>query len=646
MSIASHAKEYPPEEAGQNVSFTKGLAGFLLIPTVAVVVLIIVAVLGLVFYQASYRGRIYSGVVAWGVDLTRMTPAEAGEALLVAFPYANQEAFTFRDPGTGQTWIATPAELGLGFDVDATADAAYQVGRGGTPWDDLLEQLDVHLNGRQLSPVIVFDSNKSIAFLEGIALQVYRPVVEAGIIYADNQLITTPGQTGRQINLADAYNQLSAPLGTLSGAEIVLVIDETPPTITDEAVALVLAEANKIIGRPITVFLAEHTYEGDPEPRAITPEELANMLLLELDESATPPRYVARLDEESLAAWLEPLVEMLTTETVNARFIFNDDTRQLEVLSPSVPARTLNVAATVAQIVAQSTTDNREVPLVIEWVKPAVSEDATAEELGIIELVAQGQTLFTGSSAVRVHNVAVAASRFHGIVVPPGETFSFNQFLGDVTEETGFEEGLIIFGGRTIKGVGGGVCQVSTTAFQAAFYAGFPVLERYPHGYRVGYYEHGEGPGMDATVFYPEVDLTFVNDTPHHLLIESYVNERAQRLTFKFYSTGVGRTIERTVTVTNVIPHPPDLYEEDAELPAGEIKQVDWSADGADVLVERVVRGPDGEVLREDRFFSHYLPWQAVFHYGPGTEGMPPPPEGEATPEPGATPDPSVTPTP
>jgi vancomycin resistance protein YoaR len=336
---------------------------------------------------------------------------------------------------------------------------------------------------------------------------------------------------------------------------------------------------------------------------------------------------------------LEPLAPLLATEPANARFIFNDDTGQLEVLQNSVPARQLNVPSTVEQILAHAATDDRQVSLVIEWVKPLVNEDATGEELGITELVAVGQTQFTGSSAVRVHNVSVAASRFHGIVISPGATFSFNQYLGDVSEETGFEEGLIIFGGRTIKGVGGGVCQVSTTAFQAAFYAGFPVMERTPHGYRVGYYEHGEGPGMDATVFYPEVDFKFVNTTPHHLLIETYTNETAQKLTFKFYSTSVGWTVEKSDTqVYDVVPHPPDLYLEDPDLAQGEIEQVDWSADGANALVTRVVRNPDGSTLREDNFFSHYLPWQAIYHYGPGTEGIP---TAESTPDPEATPTPA-----
>jgi vancomycin resistance protein YoaR len=99
-------------------------------------------------------------------------------------------------------------------------------------------------------------------------------------------------------------------------------------------------------------------------------------------------------------------------------------------------------------------------------------------------------------------------------VIAPGEEFSFNRYLGTISETDGYEVGLIIFGGRTIEGVGGGICQVSTTMFQTAFYAGFPVTERWEHGYMVGYYGDGEGQGMDATVYSPIVDLKFINNTP------------------------------------------------------------------------------------------------------------------------------------
>src|SRR5690606_35176050 len=181
-----------------------------------------------------------------------------------------------------------------------------------------------------------------------------------------------------------------------------------------------------------------------------------------------------------------------------------------------------------------------QVPLVFETLEPAVPSTATAEELGITELIASATTFYAGSSLERRLNVQTAASRFDGLVIPPGAEFSFNEHLGDVSVESGFEQGLIIYNGRTIEGVGGGICQVSTTAFQAAFYAGFPILERWPHGYWVSYYDSGEGKGMDATVYSPLVDFRFLNDLGTYLLIETEADINAATVTFNFYSTSDG----------------------------------------------------------------------------------------------------------
>jgi vancomycin resistance protein YoaR len=211
--------------------------------------------------------------------------------------------------------------------------------------------------------------------------------------------------------------------------------------------------------------------------------------------------------------------------------------------------------------------------------------------------------------------------------------------LGDVSLDNGYAEALIIFGDRTINGVGGGVCQVSTTLFRTVFFGGYPVGERYAHAYRVGYYEQTANgydqslAGLDATVFAPVVDFTFTNDTPYWLLMETYVNASNGTLTWKFYSTSDGRTVDwQTSGPLNIVEPPDPLYEENTELSKGTIKQVDWEADGSDVRVVRTV-WRDGVAIAEDVFATHYLPWRAVYQYGPGTEDIP-------TPEPDETPTP------
>ena len=135
----------------------------------------------------------------------------------------------------------------------------------------------------------------------------------------------------------------------------------------------------------------------------------------------------------------------------------------------------------------------------------------------------------------------MATSRLNGVLVAPGEEFSFNKALGDVSAGTGYQQAYVIKGGRTVLGDGGGVCQVSTTLFRALLNAGLPITERRAHSYRVGYYEQGFPPGLDATVYYPTTDLKFKNDTSNHILIQSRVE--GVKLIFDIYGPDDGRKV-------------------------------------------------------------------------------------------------------
>jgi vancomycin resistance protein YoaR len=403
----------------------------------------------------------------------------------------------------------------------------------------------------------------------------------------------------------------------LESGEIQLVIREhTPEVLNAEEAA---QAARNILLADMEVHI-ENGSSSDPGPWIASRESLATMLQIDRVPSGDgiTDTYTVSLNKDDLRAFLEPLAAELASDPVNARFIFNDDTHQLEPIANSKEGRALNVPASVDKVADFALLGVHQVPLVFDTLAPEISQTATAADLGISELVSSATTYFPGSSENRKTNIRTAASRFHGIVIKPWQEFSFNYYLGDVSVDTGFDEALIIYNGRTIKGVGGGVCQVSTTAFQAAFYAGFPIGLRTPHAYRVGYYEHGEGPGMDATVFSPVVDFTFTNDTPYHLLIETYPDLKNGTLTFKFYSTSDGRTVQKDGPyITNVVPHGPAIYEEDPDIPPGTVKQVDYSADGADVRIHRIVYR-NGEVLYEDNFVSKYEPWQAIFQVAPG----------------------------
>jgi vancomycin resistance protein YoaR len=259
------------------------------------------------------------------------------------------------------------------------------------------------------------------------------------------------------------------------------------------------------------------------------------------------------------------------------------------------------------------------VPLVLIQTPPEVPDTLTAEDLGVRELVAVGESYFTGSSSARDSNIRLGASKFDGVMVAPGKTFSFNEHLGDVTPEEGYDESYVIIGNRTVPGVGGGICQVATTAFRAAYFGGYPIVERWPHAYRVGYYELGGfGPGFDATIYSPLVDFRFKNDTPHHILIRTEVDASRARLRFLFYSTDDGREVEQIGPEWGS-PIPPEapVYEYDPEMPAGTVKQIERAHDGLDAVLGRKVYDAEGNLLYEDQFVSNFIPWPARYIYGP-----------------------------
>ena len=239
-------------------------------------------------------------------------------------------------------------------------------------------------------------------------------------------------------------------------------------------------------------------------------------------------------------------------------------------------------------------------PSVVEWYAR-----------GVRELIGEGVTSFWGSSRVRVHNIRTGAQHLSGSWVPREAEFSFNRAVGAIDEDRGYVESLVIVGDATEKGVGGGICQVSTTAFRAAFFAGLPVTERHPHSYQLRYYRPV---GLDATIYQPGRDLKFLNDTPGDVLVLAQV--RGHKLYVRLFGTA-DRSVEWEGPFVRDRKPPLEPREVVGEtLDPGHREQIDWAAEGLTAVVRRKVYYGDGRVY-EDVFESVYRPWGDVFLVGP-----------------------------
>lgn len=586
-------------------------------------VLIVAVVIG---YNISFSGMVYPGVAVAGVDISGLEPSEAAQRLETELDFPSQGKILFRDGE--KIWLSSPAEVGFFLNPQASAAAAYQYGRTGDPLSRLIDLFTSWYLGTTLPPMYVFDENAAQAYLEGIAAQTDMQKVEAALSVDGVQVVVHPSQKGRHLNIPETLAYLHLQLQTMQDSEVQLVLEEEIPLIVNVEEQAEIAQ--QILSQPLKLSIPD-PLEGDPGAWTFEKDYLAQLITIEQVSAPEGESYQVGVETAGLTSFLEGIAPQLAVEQKNARMMFNDDTRKLEVIEPGVIGRSLDISDSITAINEKLMAGEHDIALVIDKNKPEVGDDATAKQLGITELVSSHTSYFYGSSAARIQNITTSAAQYHGILIPPGATFSMGDALGDVSLDNGYAEALIIYGDRTIEGVGGGVCQVSTTLFRTVFFGGYPVNERYPHAYRVGYYElKADGgyntslAGLDATVYTPLVDFKFTNDSQNWLLMETYVNQAARTLTWKFYSTSDGRSVDwHTSGLNNKVDPPDPNYIENPELKKGEVVKVDWAVEGADVTINRTVTR-DGETLIEDVFTTHYVPWREVWEYGPGTKDMPP----------------------
>jgi vancomycin resistance protein YoaR len=245
-----------------------------------------------------------------------------------------------------------------------------------------------------------------------------------------------------------------------------------------------------------------------------------------------------RISPQKLNEYLSDLALLINTQPVNAKLLIING--KAEEFVSSEYGRKLDIETSQKIIIDAIFTKKTTVTLPVNIIEPNITLEKI-NKLGITTLIGQGKSDFKGSPSSRIHNIKIGLAKYNGIIIKPGEIFSFNDLLGEVNEQNGYQSELIIKNGKLVYEYGGGLCQISTTLFRAAIMAGLPILERKPHSFPVRYYNPQ---GFDATIYPGVVDLKFKNDTPGHLLIQSKIE--GTKLIFEIYGTDDGRktTIE------------------------------------------------------------------------------------------------------
>ncbi len=320
-------------------------------------------------------------------------------------------------------------------------------------------------------------------------------------------------------------------------------------------------------------------------------------------------------------AWTQSIATSVNVPT-SEPFLKIEDGRAIEFTPPQT-GKALDRYNSTLKIIEALQNSITTIDLVVATTQPT-KKLGDSNNLGITELIGRGESKFNGSPRNRRHNIKVGVSKMQGVIVEPGDEFSFNKYLGPVEASTGFLPELVIKKTGTVPEFGGGLCQVSSTTFRAAMHAGLPITQRRNHSYAVQYYAPQ---GTDATIYPGVIDLKFKNDTGHSILIWPYFKDE-NYLIFDFYGTFDGRKVTLDKPIS---------YDRQS---SGAMKAY-WT---------RTVISKDG-VTKNDRFDSVYQS-PALFHKqeefptapAPGTQL----PEPSPTPsgEPTTSPTPNISPTP
>jgi len=251
----------------------------------------------------------------------------------------------------------------------------------------------------------------------------------------------------------------------------------------------------------------------------------------------TAVRTSNETNPDAIQSYVTLLSSKAVREPKNARF-GTDGNGSIVVVEQSEDGITLDGSAAITAIEEVLRIGSEVAYIPVQTRKPEISSGDLGT-LGIRELIAEGTTNFTGSPKNRIHNIKRALEQYEGIIIRPNEEFSFVKYLGEVDGANGYLPELVIKYNKTEPEFGGGICQVSSTVFRAAINAGLKITARKNHAYPVRYYKPY---GMDATIYIPNPDLRFTNNTGHAILVLSSIEDST--LTFRFYGTKDGRQVE------------------------------------------------------------------------------------------------------
>lgn len=513
-----------------------------------------------------YQSRILPGVTIGGIEIGGLTTQQAKELLSVNVKDVYDDFFVFAQGK--EYYQRTLAELGMEYDLDKTITQAKNIGRENF-FSSIFFISKGALYQTRLVPSINFTEEKFQKLAEKLKTDIDQGVLSSYVDVQNEALVFVEGKDGHAIDEEALKLKLVDNLNKFQGGVIKIPIKFISKGIDSQDGQLAIEKAKSFLDKKIVITTQEKTWTLDGK-------KIVPMLAYYKNGD-----IVARFDEEKVTKFVASLSSEIDQETQEPRLTIEND--KAKVFQPSQDGLALDKEKTKEELKRIGLSPQKEERLILS-VNRTQARVKTEEvnNLGIKEIIGRGSSNFSGSSSERIFNIELASLRINGTLISPGEVFSFNKAVGDISAQTGYKTAYIIERGRTLFGAGGGVCQVSTTVFRAAIYSGLPLVQRNAHAYRVRYYEQASHPvGLDATIYQPTVDFKFRNDTPNWVLVTAKVERKSNTLTFELWGSKDGRLIEVSKPKLSAVSPPPEpLYEDDPSLPKGTTKQADFAAWG------------------------------------------------------------------
>ena len=466
----------------------------------------------------------------------------------------------------GMEWKEAPKDLGINININDTINSAFSIGREKNIFSGINTQVRSIAKGYSFTAKADINEELLDGFMTKNISKLDSPAENAKFSYDKNDPYITKEVPGKVVDREKLKKDILNNVSTFSNKPIEVSFKTDDPKIMEKDLMPLLAKVTMIVkNSPYTIS------EDDSQSWDIDDSQMKEWI----EPIKNSPAKIT-LNEKKIKDFLIQISPSINRDPQNAVLTIKDN--KVTEFAISKNGIELDVEKSAIEIEDKILKGKKDIQLVTKKILADIRTD-TIENLGIREKIGSGASDFSGSPAARVHNIKLGALKMNGVLIKPGEEFSFVENLGEVGPKEGYQATYVIKNGATFPEYGGGLCQVSTTTFRAAMYAGLKITERFPHSYPVHYYNPQ---GFDAAIYGPHPDLRFMNDTKGHVLIQSYV--KGNKLYFDFYGTSDGRSVKLIG---------PEIYD---SKPDGSLK----------TKLTREIYDKEGEITTKRTFWSTY----------------------------------------